>query len=192
MTWAVHVQLLDTRRAAQARLRHKGKKDWQLHDFIIFLSLLLLHIIHAPFHIHHLAYCKYIHTFLLSFLCYWSSFKFINCWIVEVWGRSYALCVCLVIGMAVTDEWFHLIQVVGKNCYPWNQQILCCHLCGSKGIWFPKFLFHSMHSKLYHLRGSNEGLMWIDKQARIMNCDISVFLLIMLISDVCTPRLFAC
>ena len=39
--------------AAQARLPHRGKKDWQPNDFGIFLSLYPLHIIHVPFHIHH-------------------------------------------------------------------------------------------------------------------------------------------
>ena len=29
----------------------------------IFLSLLLRHIMHVPCHVHHLAYCTYIHTF---------------------------------------------------------------------------------------------------------------------------------
>ena len=35
--------------AAQARLPHRGKKDWQPNDFGIFLSLYPLHIIHAPY-----------------------------------------------------------------------------------------------------------------------------------------------
>ena len=32
---------------------HRGKKYWQPNDFGIFLSVLLLHVIHVPFHIHH-------------------------------------------------------------------------------------------------------------------------------------------
>ena len=42
-----------------------------------------------------LAYCTYSH-FPLSFLCYYSSIKFINCCMIEVRGMPYALCVCLV------------------------------------------------------------------------------------------------
>ena len=80
--------------AAQARVRHRERNDWQLNDFGIFLSLLLLHIIHVPCHVHHLAYCKYIHTFRVSLLCCFSSFKFINCCMVEVRG------VCLHIAYA--------------------------------------------------------------------------------------------
>ena len=52
-TWAIRVQLPDTGSAAQARLPHRGKKDWQPNDFDVFLSLYPLHIIHVPFHIHH-------------------------------------------------------------------------------------------------------------------------------------------
>ena len=37
------VQLLDRGSAPQAKLRHRGKNDWQPNDFGIFLSLLLLH-----------------------------------------------------------------------------------------------------------------------------------------------------
>ena len=49
-----YIQLPDTGSAAQARLPHRGKKDWQLNAyFSIFLSIFLLHIIHVPFHIHH-------------------------------------------------------------------------------------------------------------------------------------------
>ena len=44
---------------------------------------------------YHLAYCTYS-NFPLSFLCYYSSIKFINCCMIEVRGMSYALCVCLV------------------------------------------------------------------------------------------------
>ena len=40
---------------------HIGKNDWQLNDYSIFLSLLLLIIIHVPCHIHYLAYCTYSH-----------------------------------------------------------------------------------------------------------------------------------
>ena len=36
-------QLLDRGSAPQAKLRHRGKNDWQPNDFGIFLSLLLLH-----------------------------------------------------------------------------------------------------------------------------------------------------
>ena len=66
-------------------------------QFSVFLTLSLLHAIHVPCHIHHLAYCTYSH-FPLSLLCYYSSIKFINnCCMIEVRGMSYALCVCLVI-----------------------------------------------------------------------------------------------
>ena len=37
------------------------------------------------------AYWTYIHTFHVSLLCYYSSFKFINCCMVEVWG----MCFCI-------------------------------------------------------------------------------------------------
>ena len=57
----------------------------------IFLSLILLHIIHIPFHVHHLAYCTCIHTFRAFLLYYYSSFKFINCCMVEVPGKCCAL-----------------------------------------------------------------------------------------------------
>ena len=50
---------------------------------------------YVPCHIHHLAYCTYS-NFPLSFLCYYSSIKFINCCMIEVRDMSYALCVCLV------------------------------------------------------------------------------------------------
>ena len=56
-TWVVRIQILDTGIAAQARLRHREKNDWQPNNFSIFLSLLLLHIIHVPLHIHNLTYC---------------------------------------------------------------------------------------------------------------------------------------
>ena len=52
-TLAVRVPLPDRRSAAEARLLHRGKKNWQPNDFGIFLSLLLLHTIHVPFHMHH-------------------------------------------------------------------------------------------------------------------------------------------
>ena len=84
------------KRSLISQTAHKGKNDWQLNDFSIFLSLLLLLIIHVPCHIHHLAYCTYSHI-PLSFLCYYSSIKFISCCMMEVRGMSYALCVCLVI-----------------------------------------------------------------------------------------------
>ena len=42
----------------QLRYMYRGKNDWQLNNFGIFLSS-LLYIIHVPFHIHHLAYCKF-------------------------------------------------------------------------------------------------------------------------------------
>ena len=37
------------------------REERQLNDFSVFLSLLLLHIIHVPCQIHHLAYCTYSH-----------------------------------------------------------------------------------------------------------------------------------
>ena len=77
-TWVVHVQIPNTRSAAQATMRYKGKNDWQLNDFSIFLSLLLRRIIHVPCHIHHLAYRTYIHTFSPSLLCYYSSHKLLH------------------------------------------------------------------------------------------------------------------
>ena len=61
-TWAIHVQLPDTRSAAHARLRHKGKNDWRLNEFSIFLSLLLRHIIlHLPYASFSLLYYVYSH-----------------------------------------------------------------------------------------------------------------------------------
>lgn len=42
----------------QLRYMYRGKNDWQLNNFGIFLSS-LLYTIHVPFHIHHLAYCKF-------------------------------------------------------------------------------------------------------------------------------------
>ena len=63
----------------------------------IFLSLILLHIIHVPFHVRHLAYCTYIHTFRVFLLYYYSSFKFINCCMVEVPAKCVRIvCICLV------------------------------------------------------------------------------------------------
>ena len=74
--------------------------------------ILLIIIIHVPCHIHHLAYCTYSH-FPLSFLCYYSSIKFINCCMIEVRGMSYALCVCLVkllwccvLPLALETKWY--------------------------------------------------------------------------------------
>ena len=55
-------------------------------------------ILYYTCHMHHLAYCTYVYShFPLSLLCYYSSFKFINCCQVEVRDTSYALCVCLVL-----------------------------------------------------------------------------------------------
>ena len=36
----------------------QGEERLAVNDFSVFLSLLLLHIIHVPCHIHHLAYCR--------------------------------------------------------------------------------------------------------------------------------------
>ena len=62
-TWAVHAQLPDRRskRSLISQTAAIGKNAWQLNDYSIFLSLLLLHIIHVPCHIHHLAYCTCSH-----------------------------------------------------------------------------------------------------------------------------------
>ena len=63
--------------------------------FFITSSYTFILLLHVPCHIHHFAYCTYSH-FPLSFLCYYSSIKFINCCMIEVRGMSYALCACLV------------------------------------------------------------------------------------------------
>ena len=39
----------------------QGEERLAVNDFSVFLSLLLLHIIHVTCHIHHLAYCTYSH-----------------------------------------------------------------------------------------------------------------------------------
>ena len=101
-TWAVRVQLLDTVRAAQARLPNRGKKDWQPNDFSIFLSLFLLHIIPVPFPIHHQLTERIFvtYTFRVSLLCYYSSFTLIICYMVEVRGM------CLRIAYAYSILYF--------------------------------------------------------------------------------------
>ena len=74
-----------------AALRKERLTAERLRHIIIFLYLILLHIIHVPLRVHHLAYCTYINTFRVFLLYYYSSFKFINCCMVEVPGKCCAL-----------------------------------------------------------------------------------------------------
>ena len=80
-TWAVRVSLPDTRSAAKARLTHRGKKNWQPKDFGIFLSLLLLHIIRVPFHIHHQPTVSIFTLFAYPFVITHLSNSYIASWL---------------------------------------------------------------------------------------------------------------
>ena len=82
----VRAQLPDTGSTVKARLPHTAT---ELLRHIPFFSSSSYYTCTFPYTSS--AYWKYIHTFCVSLICYYSSFKIINCYMVEVQGMS--LCI---------------------------------------------------------------------------------------------------